>query len=137
MPFVAVEVVSRTALTGARPDVAAFSGVFPRAGADAIYLYTRDVPSVEPGLDYQARMFSPLHAIGEDPATGSATAAVGALQAVLAGHGAGEARYRFGQGFDMGRPSRLVVRVVAAGGQQSAVHVGGSCVPVMDGTIET
>jgi trans-2,3-dihydro-3-hydroxyanthranilate isomerase len=41
---------------------------------------------------------------------------------------------RIGQGVDMGRPSLLLTRVRKKNGAVASVHVGGSCVQMMEGT---
>ena len=135
LPFLVAELVSRDALRRAMPDASAFSRLLPCDGADAIYLYTRDVPSSEMPCHLQARMFFPgSSGLVEDPATGSATAAVAALLADLSDQSGGELGLRFGQGFDMGRPSLLMTRVIKRGGSVASVHVGGSCVQMMEGS---
>ena len=79
-------------------------------------------------------MFHPgASGLSEDPATGSATAAVAALLADLDESRDGELRLKIGQGFDMGRPSLLLTRVQKDGAIVS-VHVGGGCVQMMEGT---
>jgi trans-2,3-dihydro-3-hydroxyanthranilate isomerase len=84
--------------------------------------------------DLQARMFFPgASGLIEDPATGSATVAAAALLADLANERDGEFKLRFGQGVDMGRPSLLLTRVVKADGALVSAHVGGGCVPMMEG----
>jgi trans-2,3-dihydro-3-hydroxyanthranilate isomerase len=135
LPFLIAELSSRDALRRARPNADAFARVFPLDESDAIYSYTRDVPQAERPLDLQARMFHPgSSGLSEDPATGSATAAAAALLAHLDGTRDGELKLRIGQGFDMGRPSLLLTRVVKRGGEIVSAHVGGTCVPMMEGT---
>jgi trans-2,3-dihydro-3-hydroxyanthranilate isomerase len=135
LPFLMVELNSRDALRRARPDAAAFARTFPCDDGDAVYLYTRDVPPAEQPSDLQARMFHPgSSGLSEDPATGSATVAAAALLADLASERDGELRLRIGQGVDMGRPSLLLTRVRKANGVVVSAHVGGGCVPVMEGT---
>ncbi len=135
LPFLMVELASRQALRRAKPDAAAFARTFPRDGSDAVYFYTRDVPVDEKPCDLQARMFHPgASGLSEDPATGSATAAAAALLADLVATRDGELKLRIGQGVDMGRPSLLLTRVRKAGGAVASVHVGGACVPMMEGT---
>jgi trans-2,3-dihydro-3-hydroxyanthranilate isomerase len=46
----------------------------------------------------------------------------------------GELKLRIGQGFDMGRPSLLLTRVVKQSGKIVSAHVGGGCVAMMEGT---
>jgi trans-2,3-dihydro-3-hydroxyanthranilate isomerase len=135
MPFLVAELCSRDALRRARPDAAAFARTFPRDGAFAVYLYTRDVATDERATDLQARMFFPgSGGLTEDPATGSATVAAAALLADLSGERDGELKLRFGQGIDMGRPSLLLTRIRKQNGVVVSAHVGGGCVPMMEGT---
>lgn len=136
LPFLIVEIASREAVRRAKPDAAAFWSTFPAVGADAVYFYTRDVPAPEQPLDLQARMFHPgVAGLSEDPATGSATGAAAAFLAELDGVRDGEVRLRIGQGFEMGRPSLLLTRVVKKNGAVVSTHVGGNCVRMMEGTL--
>jgi trans-2,3-dihydro-3-hydroxyanthranilate isomerase len=135
LPFLVFEVATREALRRARPDAAAFARVFPCDESDAVYFYTRDVPPNEQPCDLLARMFLPgSGGLTEDPATGSATVAAAALLADLSGELDGELRLRIGQGVDMGRPSLLLTRIRKQAGAIASAHVGGGCVPMMQGT---
>jgi trans-2,3-dihydro-3-hydroxyanthranilate isomerase len=136
LPFLIAEIASRDAVKRAKPDATAFWKTFPAVGADAVYFYTRDVPAAEQPLDLQARMFHPGSAgLSEDPATGSATGAAAAFLGDLDGLSDGELKLRIGQGFDMGRPSLLLTRVIKKGGAVVSTHVGGNCVQIMEGTL--
>ena len=136
LPFLIAEIASREAVKRAKPDAAAFWKTFPAVGADAVYFYTRDVPAAEQPLDLQARMFHPGAAgLSEDPATGSATGAAAAFLADLDAVRDGEVKLRIGQGFDMGRPSLLLTRVIKQNGAVVSTHVGGNCVQMMEGTL--
>jgi trans-2,3-dihydro-3-hydroxyanthranilate isomerase len=136
LPFLAVEIASREALRRAKPSADAFARTLPLDGNDAIYFYTRDVPTAEAPCKVQARMLHPgASGLVEDPATGSATAAAAALFADLDGVSDGEQKMTIGQGFDMGRPSILHTRVRKQGGKVVSAHVGGSCVFMMEGTL--
>ena len=135
LPFLVFEVATREALRRAKPDAAAFARTFPCDESDAVYFYTRDVPPDEKPCDLQARMFHPgSSGLSEDPATGSATVAAAALLADLSGERDGELKLRIGQGVDMGRPSLLLTRVRKQAGAIVSAHVGGGCVPMMQGT---
>ena len=68
----------------------------------------------------------------QDPATGSATAAVTALLAELRGV---EVRLCVCQGEDMGRPSTLLTRSVSENGVTKA-RVGGRCAAIFSGTFD-
>ena len=134
LPFLVVELASRDALRRARPDAAAFARTFPCDDSDAVYVYTREVPAAEQPCDLQARMFHPgTSGLSEDPATGSATAAVAALLADLDARQEGELSLTIGQGVDMGRPSLLLTRVRKRAGVVVSAHVGGRCVTMMEG----
>ena len=136
LPFLIVEIASREAVKRAKPDAAAFWKTFPAVGTDAVYFYTRDVPAAEQPLDLQARMFHPGAAgLSEDPATGSATGAAAAYLAELDAVRDGEVAMRIGQGFDMGRPSLLLTRVIKKNAAIVSTHVGGNCVQMMEGTL--
>jgi trans-2,3-dihydro-3-hydroxyanthranilate isomerase len=136
LPFLIVEITSREAVKRAKPDAASFWKTFPAVGADAVYFYTRDVPAAERPRDQQARMFHPgVAGLSEDPATGSATGAAAAYLAELDAISGGEVAMRIGQGFDMGRPSLLLTRVIKKNGTVVSTHVGGNCVQMMQGTL--
>lgn len=124
LAFVFVELVDRAALARARPQIDAIrtaAAAYP-AGLDfAVFCYCRDGETVD------ARMFAPLDNVPEDPATGSASATLGAFLASLPG---GPRRLAIAQGDDMGRPSRIAVSVGPSG-----VTVAGQAVKVMAGTL--
>lgn len=132
LPFLVFEVASREALQRVRPDRRAYDSLFPLDGARAVYVYTRDAgkSGAEHGCDLHSRMFT--WRLVEDPATGSATAAVTALLAELGG---GEVRLCVRQGEDMGRPSTLLTRSVVENGGVRA-HVGGRCAAVFSGVFD-
>jgi trans-2,3-dihydro-3-hydroxyanthranilate isomerase len=137
LPFLVVELASREALLRAQPSAEAFARTLPLDGSVSIYLYTRDVLAAEAPCDLQARMFHPggRGSLSEDPATGSATVAAAALFADIDPMQDGELRLTIGQGFDMGRPSLLLTRVVKQAGRILSAHVGGRCAPMMQGTL--
>ncbi len=129
LPFLAVELASREALRIAKPDFAAHERILPSIGTDAVYSYCRGTSDGE----LHARMFAPLDATIEDPATGSATAATIALLASLPAEKDAEVAWRIEQGVDMGRPSLLLGRTQKRDGIVYAVHIAGRAVPFMHG----
>ena len=136
LPFLVAEVATRAALAGARPDAVAHERILPALGVDAIYAYVRDRDDGADGATVlHARMFAPLDGIAEDPATGSATAAVLALLTELDPAADAERRWRVHQGDDMGRPSVLLGTTTRRQGRQQPVRLAGRCVPVMNGVI--
>jgi trans-2,3-dihydro-3-hydroxyanthranilate isomerase len=95
----------------------------PRGLAEAAYIFTTH--TVEPGSTVHGRMYAPWQGIAEDPATGSAN---GPLGAYLVRHGLSDGtRIVSEQGYEMGRPSLLYVRVGGGRERITSVHVGGRC----------
>ncbi len=133
LPFLCVELAGRAALARAAPRAELFERDLLPVGTDAIMLYVRD-GARGPGA-LRARMFSPLHGIAEDPATGSAGAALSALLADLDPARDGELRYAIIQGEEMGRPSLLEATVRKCDGMVDEARIGGACAPVMRGTL--
>jgi trans-2,3-dihydro-3-hydroxyanthranilate isomerase len=124
LPFVFAEIDGESALARATPAIAAF-----RAG-QARYPSPFDfavAPYVREGDRIRMRMFAPLDSIPEDPATGSAAAALGALLAALAG---APVALDITQGVEMGRPSRILVEAGPDG-----VAVEGAARRVMEGRL--
>ena len=78
-------------------------------------------------------MFAPLSNILEDPATGSASAALAGLLASFERDDDGF-HLNIEQGVEMGRPSLIQVSVTMQGGRRSII-VSGTCVPVMHGAL--
>ncbi|NDJ57681.1 PhzF family phenazine biosynthesis protein [Enterobacteriaceae bacterium 4M9] len=127
LPFLIVELVSREALRQCAPNLQGFKTTLPLDGAVSIYAYTRESEPDEPG-DLAARMFTAR--MTEDPATGSAAAALTALLASLRGETALSLHIR--QGVDMGRASSLHTHVDTSSGKPCTC-VGGKSVITMEG----
>ena len=88
------------------------------------------------GSDIHARVFVPSMSIPEDPATGSAAAALGGYLGARFSQADGTRRWRIEQGFEMRRPSILELEVDFANSAVSGVRVGGGTVLVCEGTME-
>jgi len=132
-PFILAELKSRDALAGASPNGDVFRLEVTRHPAVSIMLYTQ----VDDGdIDIRARMFAPHLNIPEDPATGSANVALIGLLARLRPEPDLSLSKRIAQGVEMGRPSLLKAHAEKQHGTVTATFIGGSCVPVMSGTIE-
>ncbi len=124
--------VSAAALAGAIPDATAFreaAASHPTMpGTFSLHLYARS------GDGLRARMFAPLAGIPEDPATGSANAALAALLLHLT-PGRDRAAFDVVQGEEMGRPSLLRAGAWRVGGEVWA-GIGGGAVPVLRGMVD-
>ena len=125
VPFRFVRLRDRAAVERARPTASPL--------VDHAYVFTTD--TVDPAAAVHGRMFG--SGSSEDPATGSAQGPLGAYlvrNAIVAA--APEVRFRSEQGFLMGRPSILDVRLTMAESAITAVHVGGHVVPMGGGWID-
>jgi trans-2,3-dihydro-3-hydroxyanthranilate isomerase len=132
-PFTFVPLKSLDAIRRCRVDLATFEHAFGAGGRAAAFVFCRQ--TTEQGHDFHARMFAPNMGPLEDPATGSAVAA---FAGYLAAHGAyadGERVIRVEQGFEMGRPSLIELRIHLKGGQVESASIGGSAVIVSEGTL--
>ena len=135
--FVIAELASLEALSRASPDLGAFRDAveqYPGVGSRfALHLYVR----VEgDATRLRTRMFGPLMGVLEDPATGSANAALAALLTSLAPGENVDLTYDIEQGVEMGRPSRIVATARKTAEEPVTATVAGSCVPVLRGSVE-
>lgn len=130
LPFVLVPVRAPEILAGIAFDVAAWRARLAGQWAEALYVYARGYEG-----ELRARMFAPAMGVVEDPATGSAAAALGGALATEATIADGVLQWRIDQGIEMGRPSRLYVTAERAGGAVRAVRVGGHAVRIAHGLL--
>ncbi len=132
VPFVFVPVAGLEAIGNAKPNLAAWAGAFgsPQAAA---WLYCRESEGSD--HDFHARMFAPAFGFHEDPATGSAAAAFAGAVRRFDGPPSGSHRYVIEQGFEIGRPSLMTLEIDVAGGELTAVRVGGNAVVVAEGEL--
>ena len=115
-------------------DLVAMRRVLGEAQSDCFMIFTREC--VHDASTVHARMFAPGVGVAEDPATGSAS---GALGAYLVHHGlvpkAPTSHIVVEQGYEMGRPSTIFVEVDSDDNGPQEVRVGGKAVEVADGTL--
>ena len=112
------------------------SAAFEALGLDQIigvYLYARGGDIAD--ADYHVRMFAPGAGVSEDPATGSAAAALPGQIALSENLADGTHRWVVEQGVEMGRPSRIIATVETAGGAVKSVRIGGNAVRMQEGRI--
>ncbi len=134
LPVLIVPVRTLTAVRSINPDPSAIVDLCGRFGANGIMAFT--TMTVEPFSNVHARMFAPAIGIPEDPATGSAS---GALGAYLVQHRIVEVgpmtEIVIEQGYEIDRPSRILVQVESDGEAIQTVKVGGQCVMVVEGCL--
>jgi trans-2,3-dihydro-3-hydroxyanthranilate isomerase len=135
LPQLMVPVRSLAAMRAITLELGVLHTICERYETHSIYAFTCE--TVTSSAHMHTRLFAPLAGVLEDPATGSAS---GALGAYLVHHRVfgGEAEVMHlenEQGYEMGRPSRILIEVSRNGGTISRVRVGGQVVKVMDVTI--
>nr|WP_299243490.1 PhzF family phenazine biosynthesis protein [uncultured Halomonas sp.] len=134
VPYHLIELDSVEALENAIPASALWARWVSPSGHEAVYLYVKNEAS-EQANNLRCRMFTLGASLYEDPATGSAAAAlVGAL--AMAEKGTGLWRWRIDQGVEMGRPSRIVAEV-EQDGDAMTIRIGGQAVIIGQGCMQT
>lgn len=133
LPFLFVPVRNLAAVAKARVRMEAWDATLKGTWASELFVFA---PGGErPGTAFHARMFAPGLNVPEDPATGSANAALAGYLAARDPRRDGLLTWQVEQGFEMGRPSIIDVEADVANGQVTAVRVGGASVLVAEGTM--
>jgi trans-2,3-dihydro-3-hydroxyanthranilate isomerase len=133
LPFHVIPVASVDAVRRSVLDMALWRSMLADSWADHAYVVCMDAEG--DGVDVRVRMFAPGAGVPEDPATGSAAAALGGYLSRLDGRDAGALRWVVEQGIEMGRPSLIHVEADRDAGETTAIRVGGSAVSVSAGTM--
>lgn len=133
VPYLFVPVRDRAAVARSRIDTDAWERAIVGTWTSEILVFARD--GERAGSDLHGRMYAPALGVGEDPATGSAAAAMAGYLARRAPRGDGTLRWRLEQGFEMKRPSILDIEADVRRGEVTGVRVGGSTVLVCEGTM--
>ncbi|MGE0499323.1 MAG: PhzF family phenazine biosynthesis protein [Rhizobiaceae bacterium] len=133
VPYVLVPVADLAAAGRSRLDERQWTAMTGAVEAlsPAAFVYCRG--GTLPGSAFHARMFASHLGIPEDPATGSAVAA---LSGALAAHerpADGTTRWSIEQGVEMGRASVIRLEVDMVAGNIKAGRIGGHAVKVAEG----
>jgi trans-2,3-dihydro-3-hydroxyanthranilate isomerase len=134
VPFLFVTLRDRDAVARAKVRTDAYARVLAGSWAPEVFVFARE--GERPGSDLHGRMFAPAFGIPEDPATGSAAAALTGYLARRSPQRDGTLRWRLEQGFEMRRPSILDLEADVAGGEAKVARVGGASVLVCEGSME-
>jgi trans-2,3-dihydro-3-hydroxyanthranilate isomerase len=133
LPFLVLPVRDVAAAERARLDTAVWESLLPE-GSPSRMVYVVAPGGRGHGVDLHVRMFAPAAGVPEDPATGSAAAA---LAGYLGARGDdGEPSWEVEQGLEMGRPSRLTLHAAVRAGRVLSARVAGAAVMVARGTME-
>jgi len=135
LPQLMVPVRSLEAVQAITLELGFLHAVCERYGTPSIYVFTRQ--TVTPSAHVHTRLFAPMAGVIEDPATGSASGALGAYLVHHRVFGGDDAVVRIEneQGYELGRPSRIFIEVERQGTTITRVRVGGRVVKVIEGTI--
>lgn len=131
-PFVVVTVRQPEVLPAIDFDATAARRLLAGSWGHSIYVVSLGYEG-----EWRTRMFAPDLGVTEDPATGSAAVAFAGALALdaLSGGEQGEFAWTIHQGVEMGRPSLLLASATVAGGEVTAVRVGGYAVRVSEGRV--
>jgi trans-2,3-dihydro-3-hydroxyanthranilate isomerase len=134
LPTMIVPMRTLTAVDSITPHPQAIAELCDRFGANAMLVFT--TVTVETRSTVHTRVFAPAIGIVEDPATGSAS---GALGAYLVQNGVVQVNPTTDiiaeQGYEMERPSRILIRVESDDDIIKDIKVGGRAVMVVEGTL--
>ena len=124
LPFMLVELPSPALVDQAELSNADWAATIGDFEVKDIYLFAIDSSTPDPTV--YSRLFAPADNIGEDPATGSAAAALSGL--LRERDISGDIMVR--QGYKMGRPSQILIRI-----GEDKVQVGGKVTRIGQGSI--
>ncbi|QBD74500.1 PhzF family phenazine biosynthesis protein [Ktedonosporobacter rubrisoli] len=135
VPFLFVPVKTLAAIQSIRFRLDVWEGILRNFAAPNVYAFT--LQAERPGSTVHGRMFAPTLGLAEDPATGAAN---GPLGCYLVRHKmlptAASTEITSEQGFEMGRPSIIQIKIEQENGKITGVFVGGQCRFVGRGEVE-
>ncbi len=133
VPFSFVPLRNRDAVRRAKLRLDRWEELLASHPSNMVMVFALDAE--DPAHDVRARMFGPGAGVPEDPATGSACAALGGYLGMRDPRRDGTLRWIAEQGYEMGRPSQLEIETDKAAGAITAVRVGGRSVMMCEGTL--
>ncbi len=122
LPFIIVPLRRLAAVKKARTDRDAYFKLVKTTQAKGILLFCPE--TYEKENDLNARMFADWYDVPEDPATGSANGCLAAWLTKYRYFGTSTINIRVEQGYEIGRPSLLLLRTESVR-RAIQVHVGG------------
>ena len=134
LPFLVVPLADHEAVTAAKLHPVWETLLPPGLWSRDVYVAARNFA---PGGRLKVRMFAPADGVPEDPATGSAAAALAGSLAASVPEADGEFSWTIEQGAEIGRPSLITAVAVKRAGEVVAIRVGGSAVIVGEGSFRS
>ena len=133
VPFCFAQLNSNEVVDRAEINRAAWAAMLSRAWSPHIFFFAGNL---QDGGKLYARMWAPALGVEEDPATGSACAALVGVMASKHDFGGTAYRLSIQQGVSMGRRSEIEAEARKSGGVVTSVSVGGATAYVGSGEIE-
>jgi trans-2,3-dihydro-3-hydroxyanthranilate isomerase len=132
-PFLMIPLRSEESLKRVKVNLSVLEKVSVVAGTTAVAPFVANHPGVG---EVTTRVFAPFFGVPEDPATGSAAGCFGSYMITVLGPGKSKTReFIINQGAQLGRPSRIFVRMELEGKNIVGVLVAGSVVKVAEGVL--
>ncbi len=137
LPFLFVPLVNREALGQIQFNGSVWQGLLADQWANCVYCLAPADPTrqLRDNQTLYGRMFAPGLGITEDPATGSAVAALGGYLGDRLRDQSGTFTWQIEQGIEMGRPSQLALTLVKKAQTIETVKVAGRSVLVSEGVM--
>jgi trans-2,3-dihydro-3-hydroxyanthranilate isomerase len=133
LPFCFVQLSSSEVVDRAAIDRAAWAATLSHAWSPHVFFFAGNL---EDGGNLYARMCAPALGVEEDPATGSACAALVGAMASKPEFGGTAYRLSIQQGVSMGRRSEIEAEARRSSGAVTSVSVGGATAYIASGEIE-
>jgi trans-2,3-dihydro-3-hydroxyanthranilate isomerase len=133
VPFCFVQLNSTEAVDRAAINRSAWTATLSRAWSPHVYFFAGNL---QDGGQLYARMWAPAIGIDEDPATGSACAALVGAIASKPEFGGAACRLSIQQGVSIGRRSEIDAEARKSAGVVTSVSVGGATAYVASGEID-
>ena len=131
--FAFVPISTLEAIGKARVNGVHWQEVFANGEVDGVYLYTRWC--IRKGSAFHARMFAPQLGVPEDAATGAAAVCFAGVVSEFDELPNGTHTRVIEQGYEMGRPSSVVLTLIVEDGALDTVRIGGNAVRVTEGSL--
>lgn len=133
LPFIIVPLKSLEAVRSCYIDRVGYLRLIDQAEAKSIFVFCPE--SYKRENDINTRMFDDYHGIAEDPATGSANGCLAAYLVKNRYYKKNEIDVRVEQGYEIGRPSLLLLKAHEEEDGEIAVRVGGKVIMVARGEL--
>ncbi len=133
LPFIIVPLVSLDAVRACSVDRVGYLKLIDQAEAKSVFVFCPE--TYQPGNQVNARMFDDYHGIAEDPATGSANGCLASYMVRHRYYGEHKIDLRVEQGYEIGRPSLLMLRAAETNDDRISVEVGGKVFLVATGEL--